>query len=161
LRLPSFIAAHPVRQQFVLDELPRQEMSMSNKTGVWVSAAMLLAAAVSQSAARAAESKTTAIGGVEQTKVHFGDLNVDHPAGAAELYRRIRNAAESVCGDPQLPGSHMISLSWRSCVEQAVNRAVAAVDRPALTAYYRLHTKSSDQDASTALASLPQRQSGR
>jgi UrcA family protein len=100
VRLPSFIAAHAVLQQFVLDELPRQEMSMLSKTGFSISAAMLLVAAVSQSAARAAESRTASIGGVDQTRVHFSDLDVDHPEGAAVLYRRIERAAERVCGEP-------------------------------------------------------------
>jgi UrcA family protein len=120
-------------------------MSMSNKTGVWVGAAMLLVAAVSQSAARAAESETTAIGGVEQTKVRFGDLNIDRPEGAAVLYRRIERAAGRVCGEPQLTGAYFTSPIWRSCVVQAVERAVAAVDRPALTAYHREHAASSLQ----------------
>jgi UrcA family protein len=134
-------------------------MNMSNKASIWINAAAVLLVGAWQFDAAAADAPVSA--DVKQTTVHFGDLNVDHPAGAAVLYQRIRLAAQEVCGDPHLPGSHMNSPSWRSCVEQAVNRAVAAVDRPALTAYYRLHTKSSDQDASTALAALSQRQSGR
>jgi UrcA family protein len=141
---------------FVLDELPRQEMSMSNKTGVWVSTAMLLVAAVSQSAARAAaESGTTAIDGMEQTRVHFGDLNVERQEGAAVLYRRIERAAERVCGEPQLTGSYFISPFWRSCVRQAVEQAVATVDRPALTAYHREHVGSSPQKSWKWAAARP------
>ena len=147
------MAAHAVRQQFVLDE--HAEMSMSNKTGVWVSAAMLLATAVSQSAARAAESKTTAMGGVEQTRVHFGDLNVDRPEGAAVLYRRIERAAKRVCGEPQLTGAYFTSPIWRSCVVQAVEQAVAAVDRPALTAYHREHAAWSHQKSWRWAAAQP------
>jgi UrcA family protein len=135
------MAAHAVPQQLVLE----QEMSMSSKTGIWVSAAVLLVAAVSQSTARAAESGTAAIGGVEQTRVHFRDLNIDRPEGAAVLYRRIERAAERVCGEPQLTGSYVISPFWRGCVTQAVEQAVATVDRPALTAYHREHAGSPHQ----------------
>jgi UrcA family protein len=147
------MAAHAVLQQFVLDELPRQEMSMSTKTGIWITAAMLLVAAVS-GGAYAAESRTAAIGGVEQTRVRFGDLNVDRPEGAAVLYRRIERAAERVCGEPQLTGSYMTSPFWRSCVTQAVDHAVATVDRPALTAYYREHAASSRQKSLRWAAAL-------
>jgi UrcA family protein len=145
------MAAHAVLQQFVLDELPRQEMSMSTKTGIWITAAMLLVAAVS-GGAYAAESRTAAIGGVDQTRVRFGDLNVDRPEGAAVLYRRIERAAERVCGEPQLTGSYMTSSFWRSCVTQAVDHAVATVDRPALTAYYREHASSRQKSLRWAAA---------
>jgi UrcA family protein len=109
--------------------------------------------------AAAADAPAAAEG--NQNTVRFGDLNVDQPAGAAVLYQRIRYAAMSVCGDPILSGSPFISRSWSSCVADAINRAVLAVDRPALTAYYRVHMKPSDQGASTALAALSQGQSGR
>jgi UrcA family protein len=134
-------------------------MNMSSKARIWINAAAVLLAGAWQFDAAAADAPASAEG--NQTTVYFGDLNVDHGAGAAVLYRRIRHAAMSVCGDPILTGSPFISRSWRNCVADAINRAVLAVDRPALTAYYRLHTKPSDQDASTALAALSQGQSGR
>jgi UrcA family protein len=144
--------AHAVLRQFVLDE--HAEMNMSNKTGIWISAAMLLVAAVS-GGAYAAESGTAAFGGVEQTRVRFGDLNVDRPEGAAVLYRRIERAAKRVCGEPRLPGSHFTSPIWRSCVVQAVEQAIATVDRPALTAYYREHAASSQQKSLRWAAAQP------
>ena len=128
---------------------------MSTKTGMWISAAMLLVAAVSQSAARAAESGTAAFGLGGQTRVQFGDLNVDRPEGAAVLYRRIERAARRACGEPQLTGSYVTSPFWRSCVTQAVDHAVATVDRPALTAYYREHAVSSRQKSLKWAAALP------
>jgi UrcA family protein len=132
---------------------------MSSKASIWINAAAVALVGGWQFDAVAADVPASV--DARQTTVRFNDLNVDHPAGAAVLYRRIHQAAQDVCGESQSPGSRFISLSWISCVAQAVDRAVVEVDRPALTAYYRLHTKPSGQDASTALAALPQRQSGR
>jgi UrcA family protein len=123
-------------------------MNMSSKARIWASAAVVLLAAAWQCDALAAASNAPAAGDVEQTTVRFGDLNIDRAADAAVLYRRIRYAAERVCGDPQMPGLSIISPSWRICVAQAVDRAVLAVDRPALTAYHRVHAAPSDRGSS-------------
>src|SRR5258708_12924988 len=112
---------------------------MSNRTGIWIKAALLLLAGAWQCDALAAPGAPAARD-VEQITVHFGDLNIDQTAGAAVLYRRIRNAAKTVCGEPQLPGSRPVSPDWRRCVAPALDEAVAAVDRPALTVYHRAHT---------------------
>jgi|SRR5271169_2430515 len=130
---------------------------MTSKAGIWINAAIVVLAGTWQSDALAAASNAPAAADVNQTTVRFGDLNIDTPAGAAALYRRIRHAAQGVCGDPQPPASHMTSPSWRNCVAQSIDRAVAAVDRPALTAYYRVHSSPSDRRASTVLASSPQK----
>src|SRR5580700_9423640 len=87
-----------------------QETGMSNSTGIWIKAALLLLAGAWQCDALAAPAAATA-GDVEQITVHFGDLNIDQPKGAVVLYRRIRHAAERVCGEPQLPGSRVVSLA--------------------------------------------------
>ena len=127
---------------------------MSSKAKIWASAAVVLLAAAWQCDALAAASNAPAAsnaapaGDVEQTTVRFGDLNIDRAADAAVLYRRIRHAAERVCGDPQMVGSRTISPIWRSCVAQSVERAVLAVDRPALTAYHRVHAAPNDRGSS-------------
>ena len=121
---------------------------MSSKAKIWASAAVVLLAAAWQCDALAAASNAPAGGDVEQTTVRFGDLNIDRAADAAVLYRRIRHAAERVCGDPQMVGSRTISPIWRSCVAQSVERAVLAVDRPALTAYHRVHAAPNDRGSS-------------
>jgi UrcA family protein len=84
------------------------------------------------------------------TTVHFADLDLDHPAGITSLYRRLNWAAERDCGEPRLTGSHMTSPIWRRCVAQAVDAAVTALDRPALTAYHRAQTQQSDQNRTVA-----------
>jgi len=60
--------------------------------------------------------------------VNFADLDLARPAAAQELYRRIRNAARTVCATYG-PVSYE-----RSCAEQAIARAVAEVDAPSFTA---------------------------
>ena len=108
---------------------------MSSKAGISIKVAVLLLAGAWQCNVLAASPKTP---GTEenQTTVHFDDLNLDHAAGAAVLYRRIQGAAARVCGNSHLPGSHVESVDWRRCVTQAVERAVVSLVRPALTAYY-------------------------
>jgi UrcA family protein len=118
---------------------------MSSKASVWIYAAVLAVAGVGQCNVLAAATNAPRAGDVEQITVGFGDLNLDQPAGAAVLYRRIRNAAEHVCGPPQRPGSNIPSIAWRTCVADSVERSVIAVDRQALTAYYRSHRAPSDQ----------------
>ena len=130
---------------------------MSNRTGIWIKAALLLLAGAWQYDALAAAPEAPTAGDVSQITVHFGDLNIDRTAGATVLYRRIRHAAERACGDPQLPGSHVVSLDWRRCVAQAIDQAVVSVDRPALTAYYRVHATPPDRRSSMALAASSQR----
>ena len=119
---------------------------MSGTAKIWAGAAVALLAAAWQCDALAANAPGA--GNVEQTTVRFGDLNIDQAADAAVLYRRIRYAAERVCGDPQLIGSRTISTDWRICVAEAVERAVLAVDRPALTAYHRVHAAPNDRGSS-------------
>jgi UrcA family protein len=58
--------------------------------------------------------------------VHYSDLKPQQAAGAKVLYRRIRNAAEQVCGDE---GSRQLqeAMAARACVDQAVLAGIRAV----------------------------------
>src|SRR5271168_1247672 len=130
---------------------------MSSKVGVWIYAAVLVVAGAWQCDVFAAATNAPRAGDVEQITVHFGDLNLDQPAGTAALYRRILNAARHVCGFPQPPGSNFPSIAWRTCVADSVERSVIAVDRPALTAYYQSHRTSTDQRLLALMAASPKR----
>jgi UrcA family protein len=70
--------------------------------------------------------------------VHYSDLNLNTQAGAEVLYKRIRNAAEQVCGDV---GSRQLeeAAAARACVEQAVVGSVRAVNNLQLTNTYNSH----------------------
>jgi UrcA family protein len=120
---------------------------MSRKPKILINAAVLLLAAVWQYGAFA--STPPAGEDIRRITVHFDDLNLEQPRGVAVLYRRVRLAAEQACGEPQRPGEAILSSDWRACVAQAVERAVVTVDRPALTAYHRQHTRS-DHETLTA-----------
>ena len=77
--------------------------------------------------------------------VKFQDLNVTTAAGVETLYHRIHSAARRVCappaGWPQLVGSV-------ACAKDAEARAIAKVNLPSLTAYYR--TKTGDRTQTIA-----------
>ena len=68
--------------------------------------------------------------------VHYADLNLDRTEGAAALYARLRAAARQVCG-PLDSRELERRQRFNACVAQALSKAVATVDRPLLSAYYR------------------------
>jgi UrcA family protein len=72
----------------------------------------------------------------ESFEVRYADLDLDKAAGVANLYARLRSAAEQVCSTGSGPQALFLSSSERACVTAALEQAVANVDRPALTAYH-------------------------
>ena len=67
--------------------------------------------------------------------VKYADLNLQRPADAALLYRRIGSAAALVCENystRDLAGN----LRFRKCVSNAVQKAIADVHAPLLTERY-------------------------
>lgn len=72
---------------------------------------------------------------VTRRVVAFADLDLNHSAGVAALYARIRSAAREVC-EPLIASDRSAVASARACAEQAIERAVAAVNAPQLTSYY-------------------------
>jgi UrcA family protein len=75
----------------------------------------------------------------ECTAQRFADLDLSHSQGAAVLYRRLKGAAETVCGVEGSVLSRDLGSHKRSqeCIRSALDAAVAKVNQPALTAYYR------------------------
>jgi UrcA family protein len=70
--------------------------------------------------------------------VRYSDLNLNTQAGAAVLYKRIRNAAQEVCGDV---GSRRLAeaAAAKACVNRAIFTGVRSVNAPALTSEYNAH----------------------
>lgn len=67
--------------------------------------------------------------------VKYGDLNLSTETGARTLYRRIRGAARSVCGEE---GRAIYEQRiWEGCFRGAMDEAVAAVHSPLLTSIYK------------------------
>jgi UrcA family protein len=72
--------------------------------------------------------------------VRYGDLDLSRDSGVATLYSRINSAARAVCE----PLDVMLLKVLRErfdCRQDAVARAVADVNSPALTSYYLAKTK--------------------
>jgi UrcA family protein len=69
-------------------------------------------------------------------KVLYSDLNLTRIDGATTLYRRLQSAAESVCAEH---GTRDVSSVFRvkTCESAAISAAVADINQPTLTAYYR------------------------
>lgn len=72
----------------------------------------------------------------ESIAVHYGDLDLDNAAGIARLYTRLQAAAKKVCDTGHGPQPLLLAYGRRTCVTAALEQGVAAVDRPALTAYH-------------------------
>jgi UrcA family protein len=88
----------------------------------------------------------------ESTEVRYSDLDLDSAAGIAALYGRLQVAAEKVCDSRFHPGTRVVSPSWRTCVAEALTQAVAAVDRPAVTAYHASNASLPDARSANRLA---------
>ena len=66
--------------------------------------------------------------------VRYRSGDLDTPQGVAGVYRRIRWAAEAVCGQPD-DVLMLEKLIWSQCVELAITRAVASVHSDSVSAY--------------------------
>ena len=67
--------------------------------------------------------------------VRFEDLNTNNTHSAGILYRRIKTAAEDVCGDLAPGRSLALVARYANCVQGAIGMAVAKVNWPRLTEY--------------------------
>jgi UrcA family protein len=100
-------------------------------------AAVVLGLGAANSFATPAEiSARSSTDGVRSVKVSFGELDITKPAGAQELYKRIRKAAFVVCGANESP------MPWSytargECFKTAVDDAVGKVNSPLLTSLHR------------------------
>ena len=67
--------------------------------------------------------------------VSYAYLDLSDESGARILYDRLRLAAIQVCA-PFRGDTLREKTNWRGCVDQALARSVAKIDKPALTAYH-------------------------
>ncbi len=72
--------------------------------------------------------------------VEYGDLDLGRDSGVATLYSRIRSAAKEVCEPIDVVFIKLLRERF-DCRKDAVARAVADVNSPALTNYYLAKTK--------------------
>jgi UrcA family protein len=71
---------------------------------------------------------------VRSVTVRYHSEDLDTAQGVADLYRRIRTAAQTVCGQPD-DALLLYKLIWDQCVDQAIAGAVANVHSESLSAY--------------------------
>jgi len=68
--------------------------------------------------------------------VSYAGLDLSSKAGAASLYRRLKGAAQDVCGSVDHRQLEQYA-HWTTCYEKALADAVAQVNQPQVTALYR------------------------
>jgi UrcA family protein len=71
--------------------------------------------------------------------VQFGDLNLNNAQGVDALFKRIKNAAESVCNEFEGRTLKEKQL-YSDCVDTALSTAITRVDRPMLSRYLAGHS---------------------
>jgi UrcA family protein len=91
-----------------------------------------------------------AANGVPARTVHYSDLDINTPAGAAVLYARIRNAAQQVCGDVD-SRQLAVAAAAKACVSRAVYSSVRSVNSPKLTSVYNSHAGATRQPINLAV----------
>jgi len=70
--------------------------------------------------------------------VSYAELNLNSTSGVDRLYHRIVSAAQRVCGPPVDNMNIGALLARKRCVSEAIERAVVAVDAPALNRYFAM-----------------------
>lgn len=75
---------------------------------------------------------------VKTETVRYDDLRLISTVGAAVLYGRLKGAAERVCGGPMESAQIAEQKRYRTCVDDALTKAVADVNHPLLTQFFEL-----------------------
>jgi UrcA family protein len=84
-----------------------------------------------------AGSPANAPGDTPAIQVSYAGLDLSSPAGAETLYRRLKGAAERVCGSVDVRQlSH--SARWSACYDKALADAVVKLNVVQVTALYRM-----------------------
>jgi UrcA family protein len=81
---------------------------------------------------------------VPTREVSFAGLNLTKHADVERLYRRIAAAASQVCDTVPGPVDLATRVRVKRCTSEAIARAVADVDAPALTQYYAAKTQQTE-----------------
>jgi UrcA family protein len=71
------------------------------------------------------------------TAVYFSGVDFNRSGDVTALYERITYAAAQVCGPRATTGSYYTSSGYIRCYTKALDRAIARVNRPELTALYK------------------------
>jgi UrcA family protein len=77
-------------------------------------------------------------GDVATSTVKYGDLDLSRSDGAATLYRRINQAARTVCAPldfGQTAAATGMGAAYKNCLANAVSGAVSKIHNPEFSAY--------------------------
>ena len=89
---------------------------------------------------------------VKTETVRYDDIRLISAVGAAVLYGRLHNAAERACGGPLDTVPLQQRARFKTCVEEAVAKAVADVNNPMLTWYQESKHGNTSENASSSPA---------
>lgn len=120
------------------------EITETSTTGVAVSRPkitllMVLCGLVGVTSVGAVNAATPAEN-VPSITVRFDPQSLETDSGARAVYRRLETAAKAVCPDP-VQSRPFASRAVEHCREQAVARAVHAIDSPRLAEIYTTSAK--------------------
>ena len=90
---------------------------------------------------------------VPKQVVKFADLNLDSSVGASTLYRRIKSAADRVCGGPVDVRELSFAAHVNSCKERAIEGAVKSVNSSVLTSLHLAKTGRAEKPMTLAKVS--------
>lgn len=77
--------------------------------------------------------------------IRISDLDLAKTEDVAKLYRRIHSAAEAVCSSGAITGTRLPAKAQPRCLNEAVDGAIARINKAALWAYHRQETASSKE----------------
>jgi UrcA family protein len=89
---------------------------------------------------------------VKTETVRYDDIRLISAVGAAVLYGRLHNAAERACGGPLDTVPLQQRSRYKSCVDDAVAKAVGDVNSPMLTWYLESKRGNTSENASSGPA---------
>ena len=104
-----------------------------SRIAMGVLAAFSLCAAVPALAQQASAPSTTQL---NSRVVPYGDLNLDSPAGADTMLRRMNDASRFVCGDRRGPRTMQENGVVHACTGETMDNAVADLGHPNVTNRY-------------------------
>ena len=87
--------------------------------------------------ARADEPK----GNPPSVTVSYSDVAFGNTAGAADVYRKLKNAARKVCGVTLGSQALEMRVAARECFDEALAEAVLKIDRPTLSAVHAANSR--------------------
>lgn len=130
-------------------------MFNSHRVIVWMVALIALPVIFLAPSARAA----AGFGAPPTVTVRYDDINLDSPEGVASLYKRIQNAATTVCKPVEGPQSvsRIFWRAWNECYHRGIAKAVSAVHNGNLSAYHDKRSRGWHYDEADAGATVVSR----